>query len=179
MFSAAIGASSPVGFQLVRAPDPGGAPLTVAIWYPTTSQPLPTTLLGLVLMDVAPNAPVSGQALPLIVISHGNGGGPGSHADTAMSLAAAGFIVAAPTHTGDNYRDESAVGSSHWLIDRSRHIHATLNYMLTQWSSHDRIAPQRIGVFGFSAGALTALAVIGAEPDLSLVASHCAATPEF
>jgi predicted dienelactone hydrolase len=177
--SSAIGASRPVGFQLVRAADPEGAPLTVAIWYPTTSQPMPTTLLGLVLMDVAANAPVSGRELPLIVISHGNGGGPGSHADTAMSLAAAGFVVAAPMHTGDNYRDDSDVGSSHWLTDRSRHIHAALDFMLTRWPGHDHIAPQRIGVFGFSAGALTALTAIGAEPDLSLVASHCAAAPEF
>jgi predicted dienelactone hydrolase len=168
-----------VGFQLVRAADPEGAPLTLAIWYPTTSQPLPTTLLGLVLMDVAANAPVSGQALPLIVVSHGNGGGPGSHADTAMSLAAAGLIVAAPMHTGDNYRDDSGVGSGHWLTDRSRHIHATLDYMLTRWPGHDHIAPQRIGVFGFSAGALTALTAIGAEPDLNLVAPHCASAPEF
>lgn len=179
VLSGAIGANRPVGFQLVRVADPEGAPLTVAIWYPTSVQPLPTTVLGLTLLDVAPNAPVAGRSLPLIVISHGNGGGPGSHADTAMSLAASGFVVAAPMHTGDNYRDDSSVGSSHWLIDRARHVRATLDYMLTRWPGHGHIAPRRVGVFGFSAGALTALVTVGAEPDLNRVASHCATTPEF
>ncbi len=177
--STAMRAERPVGFQVVQVADPGSAPLTVAIWYPTATQPWPTTLLGFVLMDVAPNAPLSGEALPLVVISHGNGGGPGSHADTAMSLAAAGFVVAAPMHTGDNYLDDSAVGSSHWLTDRSRHIHSAINYMLSDWSSRDHIAPQRIGVFGFSAGGLTALTTVGARPDLSLIASHCAGASEF
>lgn len=179
VLSGAIGANRPVGFQLVRAADPEGAPLTVAIWYPTNAQPLPTTMLGLTLLDVAPNAAVAGQSLPLIVISHGNGGGPGSHADTAMALAASGFIVAAPMHTGDNFRDESDVGSDHWLTDRARHTRATVDYMLTRWGDHTHIAPGRIGVFGFSAGALTALITIGAQPDLSRVASHCATSPEF
>jgi predicted dienelactone hydrolase len=178
-FATALRASRPVGFQVVRVDDPGNAPLAVALWYPTESRSWPTTLLGLVLMDVAPNSPVSGQALPLVVISHGNGGGPGSHADTAMSLAGAGFVVAAPLHPGDNYLDQSAVGSSRWLPDRSRDIRSTVDYILTGWSGRDHVAAQRIGVFGFSAGALTALTAIGAEPDLSLVASHCATTQEF
>lgn len=178
-FSTALRASRPVGFQVVQIADPGSAPLTMAIWYPTTSRPWPTTLLGFVLMDVASDAPVSGEALPLVVISHGNGGGPGSHADTAMSLAAAGFVVAAPMHTGDNYLDDGAVGSSHWLTDRSRHIRSSLEYMLTSWVNSDHIAPARVGVFGFSAGGLTVLTAVGATPDLSLVATHCASATEF
>lgn len=178
-FWTAMRADRSVGFQVVQATDPGSAPLTVAIWYPTTARPWPTTFLGFVLMEVAPNASVSGKALPLVVISHGNGGGPGSHADTAMSLAAAGFVVAAPMHTGDNYLDDSAVGSSHWLTDRSRHVQSVLNYMLAGWPSRDHIARQRIGVFGFSAGGVTALTTVGATPDLSLIASHCARAPEF
>ena len=176
---AAMRADRPVGFQVVQVTDPGGAPLTVAIWYPSATQSGPATSLGVVLMDVAPNAPVSGKALPLVVISHGNGGGPGSHADTAMSLAAAGFVVAAPMHTGDNYVDDSVVGSGNWLTDRSRHIHSTIDYMLADWPSRDHIESGRIGVFGFSAGGLTALTTIGARPDLSLIASHCADAPEF
>jgi predicted dienelactone hydrolase len=175
----AVRADRPVGFQVARVTEPGAAPLTVAIWYPTTARPRPTTLVGFILMDVAPNAPVSGSNLPLVVISHGNGGGPVSHADTAMSLAAAGFVVAAPMHTGDNYADQSAVGSRHWLSDRSRHVRATVDHLLTRWPNSSHIAPQRVGVFGFSAGALTALTAIGAEPDLSLIASHCATAPEF
>lgn len=179
LLSSALHAARPVGFQIVRVADPGHPPLAVAIWYPTTSRTAPTTLIGLMLMDVAQNAPVTGEALPLVVISHGNGGGPGSHADTAMSLAASGFVVAAPMHTGDNYRDQSLVGSSEWLPDRSRHVRATIDYMLATWRDRSHIASSHIGVFGFSAGALTALTAIGAQPDFSRIAAHCSATPEF
>lgn len=171
--------ANPVGFQLVQVPDGANPPIQVGVWYPTTATPRPTTFLGLNLISVAPQGDVSGASLPLILISHGNGGGPGSHADLALALADSGFVVAAPMHTGDNYADQSAVGTQHWLPDRNRHIHATLEYMLKTWTGHDHLNVNRIGVYGFSAGGFTALTAIGGEPDLRLIAAHCATSPEF
>ena len=113
--------SQPVGFQIVHVPRRNGAPLLVAVWYPT--QPAsPPALLGLTVQFVANDGPVAGPSLPLVVISHGSGGGPGSHADIALALASAGFVVAAPMHPGDNYADTSAVGTPDWLVARSQHI---------------------------------------------------------
>src|SRR5262245_25947395 len=109
----ALSTEKPVGFQIVQITD-ADETLTAGIWYPTQTKPWPTTLLGVVLMDVARNAPISGQALPLVVISHGNGGGFASHADLALALANAGYVVVAPMHSGDNYIDQSAVGSTFW-----------------------------------------------------------------
>ena len=177
--SNALYTQQPVGFQLVEAPDPGGSALTVDVWYPTDGRPLPTTLLGFNLISVARDGPVAGSAMPLVVFSHGNGGGPGSHVDLALALAQRGFVVAAPMHTGDNYADQRALVSASWLVDRTRHIHSTLDYMLSAWPGHDRIDARRIGIFGFSAGGFTALTVIGGQPDLRRVESHCKATPEF
>jgi predicted dienelactone hydrolase len=51
--------------------------------------------------------------------------------------------------------------------------------MLTQWENHASIDPDRIGIFGFSAGAATALISAGGELDLALIGPHCAASPEF
>jgi len=175
----ALRTERPVGFQITQVMDADGQPFAVGVWYPTQAHPWPTTLLGVVLMDVAHDAPISGRALPLVVISHGNGGGPASHADLALALANAGYIVAAPMHTGDNYADQSAVGSGSWLPGRTSEIHATIDYMLTHWQGHDRINPERIGAFGFSAGGFTVLTAVGAQPDLGTVARHCAESPEF
>jgi predicted dienelactone hydrolase len=175
----ALGTEHPVGFQIIQGTDADGQPLAVGVWYPTQEKPWPTTLLSLVLMDVARDAPVSGSDLPLIVISHGNGGGLASHADLALALANAGYVVAAPMHAGDNFADQSAVGSASWLSVRTREIHATIDYMVTDWQGHDRIDSERIGAFGFSAGGFTVLTAIGAQPDLSIVAKHCAETSEF
>jgi predicted dienelactone hydrolase len=124
-------------------------------------------------------APASGTGLGLIVISHGTGAAPLSHIDTAQALAEAGFVVVAPMHPGDNFQDDSAVGKPAWFADRSRHVSRVIDYMLGGWEGHARLAPGRIGIFGFSAGATTALVSIGGVPDLGRIAPHCAATPEF
>jgi len=178
-FLTALRTENPVGFEVSRATGSDGQTFLVGVWYPTQARPRPTTLLGPLLMDVAPDGPLAGRDLPLVVISHGNGGGPGSHADLALALADAGYVVAAPMHTGDNYADQSAAGSVSLYSGRNRELHATIDYMLGDWQGHDRIDPERVGAFGMSAGGFTVLTAVGAQPDLGLVARHCAESPEF
>lgn len=179
IFWTALRSERPVGFELVQATGTGGRTFTVGVWYPTEARPQPTTWLGLRMMDVARDAPISGQALPLVVISHGNGGGPGSHADLALALADAGYVVAAPMHSGDNYLDQSAAGTVPWLGTRNRELQAAIDYMLGQWKGRASIDRRRIGAYGFSAGASTVLTALGARPDLGRIAVHCAGTGEF
>jgi len=137
------------------------------------------SLIGLSMQKVASNGAVAGHDLPLIVISHGDGGMMSSHSDTALALASAGFVVAAVTHTGDNAQDQSYVGTPRWLVDRPRHIHLVLDYMLDGWFAHRQVDPARVGMFGFSAGGFTALVSIGGVPDLAQIGTHCKAHPEF
>ena len=85
------------------------------------------------------------------------------HYDTALALAEAGFVVASVTHSGDNYRDQSAFTR---VENRPRHIKALVDYMLASWLHHDVLDPSRIGMFGFSAGGFTALVAIGGVPDM-------------
>jgi predicted dienelactone hydrolase len=168
----------PVGFAEIAVKDPLDKPLRVDIWYPTDSPP-GMSIVGPSAQKVAAKGAVAGRSLPLVVISHGNGGLASSHSDTALALASAGFVVAAVTHTGDNARDESYVGTPRWLIDRSRHIHVVLDHMLNDWPAHEQIDAARVGVFGFSAGGFAALVSIGGVPDLAQIARHCTAQPEF
>jgi predicted dienelactone hydrolase len=162
------------GFERVTVPDPDGPPLEAGIWYPseapTSSQPL-----GLYRQSVATDGAVAGRRLPLIVISHGSGGSFEGHYDTALALAEAGFVVAAVTHTGDNYRDQSGFIR---VENRPRHIKALVDYMLAAWPHRDLLDPARIGMFGFSAGGFTALVAIGGVPDMTRVAPYCAAHPD-
>jgi len=140
----------------IQVEDPGHAPIRIAIW-----------------------APATGTDLALVVISHGTGAGAISHIDTAEALAASGFVVVAPMHPGDNFQDDSNVGQPAWLVDRARNVTRVIDFMLGEWDGRARLAPNRIGVFGFSAGGTTALIAIGGVPDLALVAPHCARQPEF
>ncbi|MGH7028015.1 alpha/beta hydrolase family protein [Brevundimonas sp.] len=113
---------------------------------------------------------------PLIVISHGNGGDYRSHHDTAAALAKAGFVVAALTHTGDNWRDQSRATD---LAGRTRQLSVLIDYMTQDWDGHAGVDADRIGAFGFSAGGFTVLAAAGGVPDLGRLADHCRANPGF
>lgn len=178
-YGTALRGERPVGFQMTRAIDADGKSFAVGVWYPTESHPWPTAQIGAVLMDVAQDAPVAGRGLPLVVISHGNGGGLQGHADLALALAGAGYVVAAPMHTGDNFLDQSAVGSVNLFSGRNRQLRTTIDHMLTKWPGNGTVDPEKVGVFGFSAGGFTVLTAIGAQPDMRLIAAHCARTPEF
>jgi predicted dienelactone hydrolase len=54
-----------------------------------------------------------------------------------------------------------------------------IDYLLKTWPDRARVDGSRIGVFGFSAGAFTALTTIGGVPDVQSIAEHCARQPEF
>lgn len=149
--------------------------MEVGVWYPTDEQPK-SQRLELSNQIVAADAIPAGVSLPLVVISHGTGGSLSSHYDTALALAEAGFVVAAPTHPGDNFRDQSQA-TQVWL--RTAQLHGLIDYMLADWTGHARLDATRVGAFGFSAGGLTALAAAGGVPDLSRLADHCRAHPTF
>lgn len=164
-----------VGYQHLSVPVPGGGAMEVGVWYPADAPPKPQRL-ELFTQVVATDATPVGIGLPLVVISHGTGGSLSSHHDTALALAEAGFVVAAPTHPGDNFRDQSQA-TQVWL--RTGQLHGLIDYMLTEWAGHERLDATRVGAFGFSAGGLTVLAAAGGVPDLSRLGDHCRAHPTF
>jgi predicted dienelactone hydrolase len=159
-----------VGFSVVSVANAPLDALQVGIWYPTKAAASEHDV-GLFTQVVAQDAVVSRGSHPLIVMSHGNGGSFEGHYDTALALARAGFVVAAMTHTGDNYKDQSE--ATHLTL-RPQTVHAVIEYMLTAWPGHTAINPDKVGAFGFSAGGFTVLVSIGGIPDLSRVAPYCA-----
>ena len=164
---------APVGFEVVHVPNGGEPPLTAGIWYPTTAEPSDVPLEGFK-QHVAPSGPVEGQALPLIAISHGGGGSYTAHYDTALALARAGFVVAAVSHAGDTYDDQSKVLMP-WR--RPAQLSRLIDFMLKDWRGHADIDPRRIGAFGFSNGGFTVLVEAGAIPRLDRIDPYCAANP--
>jgi predicted dienelactone hydrolase len=174
LLAPAAASAAAVGFQHLNIPDGTNPPLELGIWYPTQAAP-DHDHVGLFVETVALGAPVAGHALPLVVMSHGNGGEFAGHSDTAFALAQAGFIVAAPTHTGDNYLDQSRATD---LAGRVHQLAAVIAYMEAGWPAH-AVDARRVGAFGFSAGGFTVLALAGGNPDLRKVGPHCAAHQNF
>lgn len=116
------------GFKEIRVEDAGQPELAVGVWYPSDeiAPASPNTRFG---MALAVDAPVGKTHGGLIVISHGYSGFYAGHADTAAALADAGYIVAAPSHTGNTYTDMSSPAHQ-WMLDRPRHISKVIDHML-------------------------------------------------
>lgn len=124
------------------------------------------------------NSPAS-----LIVISHGLGGNRDSHIHFAQHLVSYGFAVAVIQHPGSDKKQSQALlqGRSPHLfdvnafIDRPSDITHLLNELehRNQKGLKGRLNLQQVGVFGYSFGGYTALALAGAELDFAQIAQDC------
>jgi predicted dienelactone hydrolase len=131
-------------------------PLTGIVWTPCAAPASEVELGGGVILPGVRDCPISGNRLPLIVVSHGRRGSFIAHNDTAAALADAGFVVAAINHPGDNARDSSRTDEFSVLVERPADIKRLTDFMLGAWKEAAVLDPQRIGLFGFSRGAYTA-----------------------
>ncbi|MEX3959103.1 alpha/beta hydrolase family protein [Trinickia sp. EG282A] len=163
-----------VGFAEVKIPNGAEPPLTAGIWFPTNA---PATLHSsdTFTQTVALDAPIAGNHLPLVVMSHGGGGWYSGHYDTALALAHAGFVAAAVSHAGDTFDDQSRVLQ---LWRRPAQLRRLVDYMLDEWRWHKRLDAARIGAFGFSNGGFTVLVAAGGIPDVSKIAPFCEVHPD-
>lgn len=162
-----------VGFDEVRIPNGSEPPLTAGIWYPTTDEPRDVALESFS-QRVALNEPVKSRELPLVVLSHGGAGSYAGHYDTALALARAGFVVAAVSHAGDTYDDQSKVML---LWRRPAQLSRLIDYMLSSWRGRAAIDADRIGAYGFSNGGFAVLVEAGGVPDLMRIDPYCASNP--
>jgi len=153
-----------VGCRLTELSDVAqDARIPLALLYPT-QQPEQTERFGPYALDVARDAPLDGQRVALIAISHGNGGSPWVHRDLAKRLAQAGYVVALPEHTGNSRNDNSLAGTAANLANRLRHITLAIDAACADVVVGKALASDRVGVVGHSIGACTALAVAGGKP---------------
>ena len=164
-------AARSVGFDLVQVPQADGATLPGAVWYPSDAAASAMSF-GNGQQDVARDAPVAGDHLPLAVISHGALGSMANDRDLAIELAQAGFVAIAVSY--DQFSPAGVLQVGHW----TQGLHSAIDYALTRWPYRSRIDGTRIGAFGFSLGGLATLIAVGGRPDPGLVAGHCKAAPQ-
>ena len=141
-----------------------GARIPVRLLYPTRvaerREPFGPFTLGLAL-----GAPVAGEALPLVVISHGTGSTPWLHRDLAAHLARAGFVAALVQHPGNTRGDDGLAHTVVNLVNRPRHIRLVIDAAYADDELGAHLARGRVGVVGHSLGGYTALAIAGGKPS--------------
>lgn len=161
-----------------------GPTLSGAIWYPCQAEPKYVQLDDLAMavdygLVGVKDCPLTGVKLPLVVFSHGYKGWFGGHHDTAAALADAGFVVAAINHSGDNGKDTSRSDELSSFLSRPADLVRLLDFVLKDWKDKAVVDPARIGLFGFSKGGYTGLALVGAAPDFARSARGCTDASKF
>lgn len=113
----------------------------------------------------------------LVVVSHGTGGSDLPDHDLASALVRAGFVVAQPLHRGDHAGDTRDAGPVAFER-RPREVSAVIDALAAhpQWAP--RLALDRVGVHGMSAGGVTGLALAGARWRMKGLIDHCLAHAE-
>lgn len=153
-----------VGLRRIDLVDPvQHAAIPLVILYPAFGQER-IERFGPYSLNAVPGAPIEGEQLSLVVISHGNSSTPWVHRDLAADLVRAGFAVALPEHPGNSRNDNSLAGTAANLVNRPRHIKLVVDASYTDPEIGIRLAPGRVGIIGNSIGAYTALAVAGGRP---------------
>lgn len=166
------------GFQTLTVPSNRSGPeLRGAVWYPCTGIP-GEVKFRFDTLNVAQDCQVTGEKLPLIIISHGVGGWFGNFHVLAEKLADAGFVVAAISHPRDaglsDSRDPGDIAS---MTQRPADMTRLVTFMLGSWQDASRLDAGRIGFFGYSRGGFTGLALLGGRPDWNLLLTNCPTYP--
>lgn len=166
LLSAAGGSAFAAGYERLQVLASGGQPsIQVMVWSPCAKAP-DSAQLGPYVVQATQHCAVAGDALPLVVMSHGQGGTLLGHHDTAAALADAGFVVVTFNHPGDSHGDESAAQQLRIFESRPRDGSRVISFMLQDWPQRQHLDPEAIGLFGFSRGGYTALVMAGAVPSL-------------
>lgn len=183
LLAALLGASFSLGASLAMPYQAGVAQIadldadlpaqaTGVVWYPTK---VPEIMwhAGPFRITASRDAPIVEGNFPIVLLSHGRQGGPLSHRDLAAHLAREGFIVIAPTHSGDSVDHPLASSQMQILTRRPNQAIAALDATLRDPRFSHHVDASRIGMVGYSVGGYTGLILAGAKPDFSLAAAYC------
>jgi predicted dienelactone hydrolase len=158
---------SSCGYRAIQVSDETQkATLPVAFLDPALAEER-TENFGPYSLAVAKGANVAASTLPLILISHGNGGTPWAYRDLAKHLARSGYVVALPEHIGNSRSENSLEKTAANLENRPRHLSLTIDAAFADPIIGPHLLKERVGIIGNSIGAYTALAVAGGRPRAS------------
>jgi predicted dienelactone hydrolase len=153
--------------------DKRNRPVTTEVWYPTTDsvKQADKYFSPFTRVQTVRNGKLPAVKLPVIMLSHGTGGGRLTLEWLAAALAQNGFIVAAVDHWGNTYDNKIKLEFlKAW--ERPQDISFALTSLLNDRDFKAIIDPDRIGAAGFSFGGFTVIALAGGEFDFDVLRNY-------
>ncbi|HEY9195539.1 MAG TPA: hypothetical protein VIM77_04715, partial [Mucilaginibacter sp.] len=148
-------------------------PVITEVWYPTTDTPKAKDKFSSPFLRATTvrDGKLPAGKLPVIMLSHGTGGGRLTLEWLAASLAQNGFIVAAVDHWGNTFDNKIRMEFlKPW--ERPQDISFALTSLLNDQDFKQVIDPEKIGAAGFSFGGFTVIALAGAEFDFEVLRNY-------
>lgn len=170
------------GVSMIKIASPErGRDLAVTVWYPAAASTKVIAVGADRLFEgteAFADAPRGEGSYPLIVFSHGSGASIHKMSWLASSLAEKGFVVAGPDHPGTTSGDSTPEDTPK-LWQRTGDLSNVISALLADPAWGAMIAPDRIGVLGFSLGGAAALELAGARANLDAYARYCDTYPDM
>ena len=164
------------GYQTLRIHDANNRPIALDIWFPESEAPEVIHNYGISKGSVAAGTTVSGDHLPVVLLSHGAMGAASNYSWIAEVLARRGYVVLGVSHSGESPAfGPSTVNPStvSHFGDRTRDFNAALAYLLAQPAYASHVDAARIGLLGHSSGGTTVLMLAGGKFAPSDIATYC------
>jgi predicted dienelactone hydrolase len=145
--------------------------LTTEVWYPTPEKPSPEDASPFIRIPTKRDAPFSNGIFPLILFSHGTGGGRLTLEWLCAGLASKGFIVTAVDHFGNTFDNPIPIEFVKFW-ERPQDIRFVLDQLLSAHDISSHLDVNKIGVAGFSLGGYTAITLAGAKMDFQALENY-------
>lgn len=171
-----------VGYRTleVEYPNPVGGQtrrLTALAWYPAEPKPDgedPIYLLRTPELAKVDATPLALGPRPLVLLSHGHQAYPAGQSFLAEHLASHGFVVVAPTHTGNTFVDGDDRETDIYYL-RAHDVSRTLDALIALDDDLGALIGDKVAVVGHSFGGYTGFMLAGARHDMDTLAPACAA----
>ncbi len=152
-------------------------PIHLDVWYPVTGQPEEPHNYGFSVGSVVLGAPVTGDDLPVVLLSHGAMGSASNYSWIAEHLARRGYVVLGVSHYGESPvfgQDSVDPTSVARFGDRTRDLNFALDYLVSRSRYAARVDPDRVGAIGHSSGGATVMMLAGGQFSAGRLAAYCA-----
>src|SRR6186713_2372222 len=145
--------------------------LTTEVWYPTPEKSSREDGSPFIRIPTKRDASISQGIFPLILFSHGTGGGRLTVEWFCAGLASKGYIVAAVDHFGNTFDNPIPIQFvTFW--ERPQDIRFILDQLLGTNDILSHLDVNKIGAAGFSLGGYTAITLAGAKMDFNAIENY-------